>query len=478
MLFANDIVLVAETKEEANSKLEECREALEGKGLRISRTKTEYLQCNFNGTELRARGDHRGRSYCMYVQVQIFGIGDSEILARKEGFGTEDRSNRNAYAEVDVWSLKASTNKIKSWIIAEMENQNNLKKPLLSTSSSSSTSSHQNNLSKSRKQLLRRSKSAPLIVSLPKDHYLSNNQDPNPNPIPESIFKKLHPSCRKITTFLSLYLLIGAITFYLIKDQIKGKKTTNTIIDALYFCMVTMTTVGYGDLVPQTSLAKFLACTFVFSGMALVGLVLSQGADYLVEKQEKLIVKALKKRKKLYTNNIIMKQIEITSNVRHKCIVIGLLLIVLIICGTIILIKVEELDVMDAIYCVCVTMTSLGYGDYGFSTQKGRAFAVLWILLSTICMAQLFLYLAELSSERKQNAIVKKVLKRQVSVHDLEAADLDDDGVVDAAEYALYKLKEMRKITQKDIYLVMKEFEQLDVHQSGTLSVQVRYPVK
>ena len=26
-------------------------EALEGKGLLISRTKTEYLQCNFSGTE-------------------------------------------------------------------------------------------------------------------------------------------------------------------------------------------------------------------------------------------------------------------------------------------------------------------------------------------------------------------------------------------------------------------------------------------
>ena len=49
MLFADDIVLVVKTKEEANSKLEEWREALERKGLRISRTKTEYLRCNFSG---------------------------------------------------------------------------------------------------------------------------------------------------------------------------------------------------------------------------------------------------------------------------------------------------------------------------------------------------------------------------------------------------------------------------------------------
>src|SRR5688572_9181971 len=51
MLFADDIIFVVETKEEANCKLEEWREALEGKGLRISRTKTEYLRCNFGGTE-------------------------------------------------------------------------------------------------------------------------------------------------------------------------------------------------------------------------------------------------------------------------------------------------------------------------------------------------------------------------------------------------------------------------------------------
>ena len=51
MLFADDIVLVVETKEEASSKLEELREALEGKRLRISHTKTVYLRCNFSGTE-------------------------------------------------------------------------------------------------------------------------------------------------------------------------------------------------------------------------------------------------------------------------------------------------------------------------------------------------------------------------------------------------------------------------------------------
>ncbi|KAD6795909.1 hypothetical protein E3N88_06805 [Mikania micrantha] len=51
MLFADDIVLVAETKEELNVRLEEWRTTLEQRGLRISRTKTEYLHCQFSGAK-------------------------------------------------------------------------------------------------------------------------------------------------------------------------------------------------------------------------------------------------------------------------------------------------------------------------------------------------------------------------------------------------------------------------------------------
>ena len=50
MIFADDIVLVVETREEVSKKLDEWREALEGKGSHISRTKTEYLRCDFSGT--------------------------------------------------------------------------------------------------------------------------------------------------------------------------------------------------------------------------------------------------------------------------------------------------------------------------------------------------------------------------------------------------------------------------------------------
>ncbi|KAG5631776.1 hypothetical protein H5410_003493 [Solanum commersonii] len=48
MLFADDIVLIDETRDRVDVRLEVWRQALESKGFRLSRTKTEYLRCNFS----------------------------------------------------------------------------------------------------------------------------------------------------------------------------------------------------------------------------------------------------------------------------------------------------------------------------------------------------------------------------------------------------------------------------------------------
>ncbi|XP_060206140.1 uncharacterized protein LOC132633629 [Lycium barbarum] len=48
MLFADDIVLIDETRSGVNSKLEDWRRTLESKGFKLSRTKTEYLECRFS----------------------------------------------------------------------------------------------------------------------------------------------------------------------------------------------------------------------------------------------------------------------------------------------------------------------------------------------------------------------------------------------------------------------------------------------
>ncbi|KAL6894042.1 hypothetical protein ACP4OV_008140 [Aristida adscensionis] len=284
----------------------------------------------------------------------------------------------------------------------------------------------------------------------------------------KELFQEIRPSFKLVGLLLFVYLLLGVIVFYLVMDQISGKRT-NRVLDALYFCIVTMTSVGYGDLVPNSDTTKLLACAFVFTGMAIIALFISKSADYLVEKQEVLFFKALLMNMK-GSEAKMLREME-ANRIKYKFYTAALLLVMAVVAGTVFLWKVEKLSLVDSFYCVCATITTLGYGDKSFSSKLGRLFAVFWIITSTIIMAQFILYLAELYTERRQKMLAKWVLTRRITTMDLEAADLDGDRQVGAAEFVLYKLKELGKISQEEISSFLEEFDELDVDQSGTLSV-------
>ncbi|XP_022925343.1 two-pore potassium channel 1-like isoform X1 [Cucurbita moschata] len=274
-------------------------------------------------------------------------------------------------------------------------------------------------------------------------------------------------SFRKVFVVLAIYLGGGTLCFFLVGDQINGKKT-NGIVDAIYFCVVTMTTVGYGDLVPNSIGAKLLACAYVFTGITLGGMLLSRAANYIVEKQEIHLVKAIFMSKKISSGELLRE--SVAHKLKYKIIMTGIVLWVLVVVGILFLILVEKFEFTDAFYCVCSTITTLGYGDKSFSTTTGRVFAVIWIMSSTICLAQFFLYLAELRAERRQKSLVNRVLSRDLTFSDLEEADLDHDKVVSAAEFVVYKLKEMGKINQEDVSPILDTFYKLDIDQSGNLT--------
>jgi potassium channel subfamily K len=173
------------------------------------------------------------------------------------------------------------------------------------------------------------------------------------SPLPlESINVKQQFYIKHVVFLLAAYLGGGTLCFFLIRNQIRGQKT-NGILDPIYLCVVIMTIIGNGDLVLDNVLVK-LACIYVFIDMALVGLFLSQAADYMIEKQEILVVRDIYMSGKVSLNEIL-KEVE-TNKVKYKFIMVGVLLLVLIVVGTVFLFLVEELNFMDAFYCVCTTI--------------------------------------------------------------------------------------------------------------------------
>jgi voltage-gated potassium channel len=80
----------------------------------------------------------------------------------------------------------------------------------------------------------------------------------------------LRASLRKITVFLgavlTIVLIVGSL-MYLIEGEENG---FTSIPQAMYWAIVTLTTVGYGDIAPQTVTGRFLASIVMILGYGII----------------------------------------------------------------------------------------------------------------------------------------------------------------------------------------------------------------
>ena len=68
-------------------------------------------------------------------------------------------------------------------------------------------------------------------------------------------------------------------------------------LDSLYFCVITLATVGYGDLTPKTDLGKVFTMIYIFIGIGLLIAVFTRLADALLIAQREQLDKLPGRRK-------------------------------------------------------------------------------------------------------------------------------------------------------------------------------------
>jgi len=86
-------------------------------------------------------------------------------------------------------------------------------------------------------------------------------------------------------------LAVGTIVFaaswlelYFERHSI-GPTSIHNFGDALWWAVVTVTTVGYGDKVPMTGAGKWVATVLMFTGIGLVGALTATIASFFVQEQ-------------------------------------------------------------------------------------------------------------------------------------------------------------------------------------------------
>jgi hypothetical protein len=68
----------------------------------------------------------------------------------------------------------------------------------------------------------------------------------------------------RVLVYLVVLLLVGGTAFYSI---VEGWSP----LDAFYFSVTTLSTVGFGDLAPKTALGKLCTVIYIFVGLGIIG---------------------------------------------------------------------------------------------------------------------------------------------------------------------------------------------------------------
>jgi potassium channel subfamily K len=227
---------------------------------------------------------------------------------------------------------------------------------------------------------------------------------------------------------LLIYLLLGAYIFSEIESW--------HYLDAVYWTVVTLFTVGFGDYYPVTDLGRSLLIPFALAGIISLGLVISSVRNLIVENGSRCVAARIddRKRRKMIRNLLLggdnkalepivrefqtsfprskepcqseferrkaefdlMRKIQAKSSTRRRWVAMAISTfswLVLWLVGALVFEQAEKhyqgWSYFDAFYFCFEAWTTIGYGDLAPISNGGRSFYVFWSLLALPTMTVL-----------------------------------------------------------------------------------------
>lgn len=214
-------------------------------------------------------------------------------------------------------------------------------------------------------------------------------------------FKKKYPAMfnlmddeRRVMTYtfcLAVWFFWGAGVFSKIMDLTYGT--------ALYFLVVSVLTIGLGDIVPDSTASRILILIYAAGGVIIVGLIIAMTRSimhtssspiylfYAVEKKRRKVLE----RETIAPHSLItdelafnaIEEIRTFAKRRQKIMAVATVLTVYIcfvVLGSTVLYFAESWSYFIAVYFCFLSLFTIGYGDYAPETGCGRAFYVVWCI--------------------------------------------------------------------------------------------------
>jgi len=208
---------------------------------------------------------------------------------------------------------------------------------------------------------------------------------------------------------------------------------------SLYFCAITLTTIGYGDLSPQTVPGKIILLIFGPLGLAATAWSLSSICDAI------LTFSAWKTSAKKGFWAKVMKSKTYCALVMY---------VVLLLVGAVLFGYVEKDDdgnrwgFFNGLYFTFITLTTIGYGDFSPSSTVGRVCVIFFAFFGLGIIA----FLLGEWGQALSNKINKKAHKRAKKsvpmtaladdiIEFVKSKSKKDEDIMAALEQALEKIE-------------------------------------
>jgi len=276
----------------------------------------------------------------------------------------------------------------------------------------------------------------------------------------------------KATVAVLIYLILGTIFFIAVEGW--------DFLESFYFSIVTFTTVGYGDLSPQTDGGRVICMFYALFGIIFFGIVLGFVTSSIVAREHNVVqaaevatVKRIIAEVGENDNEEVDEKDEEESDPFSKRILMATLfriplIIVIIGCGQIIG-YYEKWSFVSSLYFTVITSTTVGYGDISPKESSMRIFALFVIPLSVGVMGEIIGAISSGIVSIETKKAETRLFKRKLTEGDLEAMDRNDDHYVSKSEFTVFMLLAMQKVGKEEVDQIHAVFDQLDKDGSGKL---------
>ena len=269
-----------------------------------------------------------------------------------------------------------------------------------------------------------------------------------------------------------------------------------SIVDALYFSVVSFTTVGYGDICPTTPASKMFSCVYGLAGVVILGAAISSIGTRLINAEVEAIQVAERASRRsllnvfdalprLLTNNSTQpikfknepEKMEIEKQVSvpiwrqllmkaTKTVVPAFSVLFM---GGLLMGRLEGWQWPDSLYYSLITAGTLGFGDFSPHTKAGRLWAVAYIPLAVAVAGEVLGSIASILVERRQKEAHDRILHRELTTDYLLQLDSNGDGTVSREEFIQGMLVELKLVNVEQLKELNEQFDRLDVAKSGAL---------